>query len=512
MVTMMGKWSYFAMFAILCLSFIAKESISYSEPIGILNISDEYLMAWNQGFTNETFFNRTTGLLQIANVLNRTKDVTYLMGYARKTGSTYIFSAINEPLINESFGTDFMTYYYASTSKNVSGVFLKRNYSQETFDNSVKITYTIISSRAILGNHYFASRLSNLDIGSDGIYETTEIVLKNGSSVWLWDNNGTLVYDDVVQLKIYGGVYSFFFSFPDNVTVQYNRSGNTTNGDFTILKNIGTLTAGVPYTVSYYWIDAGECILSCPRFCNPSMEGNITDVKYAQNSGNKFYCKWTSIGFGCGGGGCSLSTYCEISMVVGNYSKFTQIKNTSTDFTVRSINSTAANVSPVASTSYLWDFRASKIGNKEWNCHLGYLYLNYTITTSGWVSNWTTTGRDIKITLNNPENKTITSNNSVYFNCTSNTTIDNITMWVNTTLNYTSNNTNLSTNIYFTNSFYSNWTCKGCYSHNCDNTSAGINWLRVNITPSIIVIPSLSRYFFLFEKKTDKNNWLWWLI
>lgn len=495
--------------AIISAILLAKEVFGYEEPIGIINISDEYLMAWNQGrIANTTFFNRTTGLLQIANSLDRTKDVTYLMGYSRKTGSTYTFLAINDPLVNEVFSTDYLTYYYASTSKNISGVYLKRNYSQMTNDDYVKITYTLISRQAILGNHYFASRLSNLDIGSDGIYETIELQLANGSTMYLWDDNGTITYDNVLQLKIYGSQYSFILLFPSNVTIQYNRSGNTTNGDITILKNIGTLAANTEYNVSYFWIDA-ECTHACPRSCAVTLSGNNTAVSYPQSSGGKYYCKWVSFGFGCGTGGCNLTPDCAIGMTVRNTNgNLEYITNTSTDRTVRSVNLTAKNVSPVSGVTYVWDFMASKIGNEEWLCHVGLLPLN--ISVSIWVSNWTTTGSGIKIKLNNPENRTVTADQSVYFNCSSNTTIDNITMWVNTTLNYTQNNANLSTNIYFANNFYSNWTCKGCYSHNCDNTSAGINWLRVNITLDVAVTPSLYSYIFLVNRKTDKNNWLWW--
>lgn len=287
---------------------------SMPQPVGIINISQDYLMGWNQGqIANETYFNRTTGLIQIANKLNRTNDIRYEFGYARKTGSTYTYLEITTLPDTESYSTDFSTGYYASSSKNISAggnwVYLARNNSQRTYDDYVQVDYTLQSRNAILGNFYFASILSQIDIGMDNHYEMSVLTLANGSDVFVWNETGTKVFDNISRIQIHGmpGSYSFDLQFPGGVVAQYNHSSSSVNGDWTFLKPIGTIPAMTKFTITHYWIDA-VCIIVCIPGCPISTSITPISNRYINRSKEvTIGCQWYTLGIGCSGSPCHFS-------------------------------------------------------------------------------------------------------------------------------------------------------------------------------------------------------------
>lgn len=467
--------------------FSVQSVLSRPELIGIIEYSPEYLLAWNQGsVANETYLNRSSGLVQIANALDRTDDAVYRYGFARKTGSTYTTYSLNTLPGNESYGTDFTNYYYASSYKNESILsswfHLTRNNSQNTYDDYVKVEYSFITKNAIIGGYYFANQITQLDIGSDGKHETIVIYHANGSSTWMWNETGTYTHQNITEISINGAEYSFHLIFPKGVIAVYNHSGTATNGDWSFYEYLGVVPARTLIKTSHYWIDA-TCTTTCNVGCSVlAPVTNASVVTYQQGKGVDIRCQWTYGGFACGSGSCNITPDCTLSLTQQKINKNNyQITQTERDYAIKCFNSTCYKTNPVANVPYIWRLIASKVYNNEYGCHLGILQsVNLSVSWTSIVANWTTTKQGINVSLVSPATGSNYAQNNVMFNVTAtNLTVDNCSIYFNTTKNLTRTG-NISFNISFDQNQSLTWQAYCCYSNNCNWNWNGNRTTRID--------------------------------
>jgi hypothetical protein len=271
---------------------------AYSQKIGITEYENNYLLAWNQGgIANETYFNISSGLIQHANKLDRLPDISYVFGYARKTGLTYSFIGLDSIPASVFYNTDFLSYWYAQSNFSVGQHSFFKNNSQGVSDTFVSMSFSYKSSNAILGNSYFATGIRRLDIGSDGVSEYIVVNLGNGSSEIVYNQSGIKEWVNVTSVFIsaFEVGYTFNIQFPKGVIMQYNHTSTSTNGDLTFLDYIGVVSAGVPYNFSYFWIDA-TCRVFCDDGYSPSwswtMAKNVTAIYVQENQTYNLSCKY----------------------------------------------------------------------------------------------------------------------------------------------------------------------------------------------------------------------------
>lgn len=441
------------------------------EQIGIIPLNSDYLLGWNQGhIANETYFNRTTGLIQIANRLERTGDIKYEFGYVKKSGSTYTYYGFDSMPGNESYGTDFSTFYYASTSKNTTPganwIYMAKNNSQRKNDDYVQVDYVFQSSVSVVGDYYFVTRLTKMDIGQDGLFEMSMITLANGSDEYVWNESGVKIYQNITRIQINGLAYGFDLKFPGGIIAIYNHTSPAINGDWNFLNKIGNIPR-TKLTFTQYWIDV-NCVISCPPGCALLMSSNFTNINAQQ--GKKYWnfaCNMFESGLSCSPIHCNIGRDCGMypsnNMTGGN--SYYQVMPDDSDHAIRCTDANC--ISRPLSVGQVANFNvtASKVDNSHWQCCFGGGGPECSKTAG--IFDWNTTRKFINVTLLSPANAVNTTNHSVFHACDANTTVDNFSVMYNGSVNLTVYNRNISDQILFDNMTILLWGCRACYGGQC---------------------------------------------
>jgi hypothetical protein len=502
---------YFLLILLLILPLVS----GYSEPVGIIDINSTLLLAWNQGtIANETYLNKSSGLLQHANTLDRQDDITYFLGIGRNVSGTIQYIGIDSLPSVIKKGSDNNTFWWASGEFNVTsgGTYrFKKNLSQNTYDDYVKIDFKFSNTNAILGNSFFVTGIKNMDIDNDKISEKITMFDGNDDTIIIfWDNRtGTMWWSNITRIIIDGGVgaYSYDLKFPNGVIVYYNHTSSSTNGQFIFLDKIGTIAANVEYNFSYYWIDA-QCVIGCTQLaCETYAYSNNTNDYNNYTQGTQFAqvgCAWNvrtiADSLDPCTGDCIVSDACSMYWTNAPHQGISSvITNKNTNSPLSCQNSLCSVIGVTSkNTLYFRNLIASAIGIRDFKCGLNQRIMDLSLSTYYADDIYDIQKQEPLTTIWSPTNNTVINStvNWLVFgvNNTGNMTANNITLYFNNTANHTVS-PNLTINRTF--DFYGcyDFTARACYSHYCPYSSSGnytfcqirlqytLLWNPLNFTP-----------------------------
>lgn len=471
---------------------------AYSEPVGVVDLNNSMILTWNQGMiANETYFNKSMGLLQHANTIERSDDVTYIYGIARNVSGTMAYWGMeSNPGGIITNKTDFSTYYWLNNRivrTNGPGQFtLDKNHSQNLNDDHVTISFVASANRDYSGEFYVSHGFRNLDINNDKVSETFNFVHGNGS-LETWDNrSGDFWFDNVTRIVIDGGVgsYSYDLNFSLGVKMRINHSSPSTNPDITFYSYIGNIVRDQVYKYEYKWIDA-VCSSSCPLNCViQGTQTNISDGQYSQGTFFKNVgCRYMSIGLSCGISGCTVSADCRMEwrQYINGYSDNTLITYNDTNNQFKCANSPSCFNTSMSNAVYKYqNLISSAVGETDMECFQQYGASSF---AGGGFSNFIISREDVDLFLDVPTNARNESNNWTVFrsNWTGNKSPDNMSLYINNTLNYTQGGgNNLTTNLSW--DYFASWTwgVLACYSHNCVYAQLGNRSFFKHYYPNLI--------------------------
>lgn len=442
--------------------------------IGIID-AGTYYKAWNNGpVANVTYFDKDSGMAQLSNELNRFGDVTYFYGVARNMSGTWRYYSTDDLPVNMSIYSDNLSYYWAVGYKSfgLSGSwFLQNNNSQKLYDELVSIEFQLVAPRNFLGEYYFIRQLRNMDVEQDGIGETIILTDRQGLQQWAWNKTETKTFNDIVKVEIHGLVYHYDMVFQKPQLVVYNKSSSTkVNGDLSFFEYIGNVQANRTYVFQHNWMDAFPCVINCFPGCSVNIQQNASHIRITQ--GQKVSETRVRYQVFCIGesGVCTL-TDCYMG-IVSNHSvlamqQYQWVVEKNPDYPLACFDNTCK-LEP--STTYK---RFNSTGSQKgiyrgWGaCIAGSEIGNASGCTVKAVDFWVNvTVQGINVTLIHPPNRTNTSNSSVFFSMQANRSIDNCSLYLNNTFNYTMA-ANFSGNILFGCPWLGNWTGLCCFSNNC---------------------------------------------
>lgn len=506
-------------FALLALVIAIDKVYGLPEPTGIINYSDSILLAWNQGrIENETYFNKTSGLVQHANYLNRINDIRYVFGGGVKTGSSITVLLFDEIPGNVTYSSDSLTYWKATSymNKSIGGdwYYVSKDNNQLLNDDYVNMEFSISTNNAGGKVFYIITGIKQMDIGRDGIYE--KISLVNETDVIEWDNrSGSRTWYNISRITIDGDIYSFDIYFEKPLEVRYNKSTKQTNGDWLFFDEMGVINNYVEYSSTYDWIDA-TCVITCSGACTLDINSNSTDNSHQQL--RKFAnvgCR-TQNGVACGITSCSHSTSCVLEWV----HDYPELDESSWHSITRNNNETPLEcgttwcnkTNPTRGTWYYSDLNTSRSSfpsGEYTHFTCGMLQSSGTWKTSydflGFTTLYNSTPIEINITLGNPQNPWLLNNTinwAVFLINQSRANVtkyDNISLIFNASINYTSA-PNLTRNVTFTSNGIWNWTGLACFRYNCQYAWNGNKSISQQSIPIIVTLRTIKFWSFLIDR------------
>lgn len=496
--------------ALLLIIIFSSDVFGYASPTGIVQYTPTIYLAWNNGsIENETYFNKTSGLVQHANFLRGLDDIKYVYGIGAKVGNTISLIMFDALPGNITTATDNLTYWRASSHMNRTvgsdWYYIRKDNGQRVNDDYVHMDYVLATNNPSNRVFYLATGIRQMDINNDGIYERISIV--NATDVITWDNRtGSRTWYNISRITIDGSAYTFDIYFPKPVEVRYNHSSKSTNGDFLFLQELGQLNASTFYTHRYDWIDA-TCVITCAGNCTLDINTNATGGTAQQmRSFANIGCR-TQNGAACGITPCTHSTSCVLEWVHdypeldGSTWRRITANNNETPLECGSGGATCARTNPVRGTYYYSTLNTSRSSFPSG------VYTNFVcamqLTSGSWKTSKDLSGFDyeynvtpieINITLGNPQNPWLLNNtinwavfmiNQSRYNVTK---YDNISLVLNGSINATSA-PNLTANVSFTSNGVYNWTGLACFRYNCQyawNGNKSISQQTTSSTTSII--------------------------
>jgi hypothetical protein len=459
--------------------FIVNNAFAESNSVGVKQISTSQILAWNQNAVNETYYNLTTGLLQYANRPDRMNDLTYVYGGAKNQSGTMFY------FLRSSLGgllkanTDNNSYYWLSNEINISAdgtnALFKKNDSRGVNDSYVNMTLTLVMPSNKIGSFFYVTGFFNIDILRDGIYDPFTLVQKNGTQV-RWDNSsGNRILENVTRIVIDGNTaeYGYDIRFPNQVTVLYNHSSKSTNGDLLFLESIGNIVKDKEYKFYYLWIDA--CVTTCdpPLICMYTFS-NISAYSYNSVQGKLF------AGVNCQGG---IDIACIGCVWVGCAMEWRQ--NTTTEPTVitttdrdRPFKCGSTSCVQASTHNANKNLITSSIGETTFYCANAYSSTDWILSNLTGNQYYFIVGNKTPIiSIWKPTNNSVlnsTKNWEVFGVNNTGLQADNWSIYFNNTINYTSTTVNFTLNRTFDTFACYLYKAIGCYSHNCGINNEGL--------------------------------------
>ena len=438
-------------------------------PVGIEDIGNGYLLGWNQGLiANETYYNKTSGLLQIANKLDRTKDITYIYGFLLNNSGTYTYIGTDSINSTINYASDFTSQYWANAHINKSfnggDWIINKNNSQQLNDDLVNLLFFGNVNKSYTGDYYFVNGIRNLDIDQDSIAETIHAYLGNGSIETFQNFSGTAWRGNITRIVIASGTgtYSYDLRFPKGVIGIYNHTSASTNGDLNFFTRIGNINANQKYQTTQQWIDV-SCTINCNFGASVIVSTNdsLRSVK-ARGGRAQTGCKYT-VQKPLPIADCTFSADCRLQVDRNTSTGYTELTNTDTG-QLRCTDSTCG-LNPTGLTRnqyYTYNITGYNPGAEITQCSISGQY-----PSSGLVT-WTVTTLTNQI-LWAPVDGNITANSAIQFR--SNWTItapDNQTLYLNGTKNVTqAGSFNFSQTVNFDQYGTWKWDVLTCKSHVC---------------------------------------------
>lgn len=496
---------------------------AYSEPVGVVDLNNSMILTWNQGrIANETYFNKSTGLLQHANTIERSDDVTYIYGIARNVSGTMAYWGMeSNPGGTITNKTDFSTYYWLNNRivrTNGPGQFtLDKNHSQNLNDDHVTISFVASANRDYSGEFYVSHGFRNLDINNDKVSETFNFVHGNGS-LETWDNrSGDFWFDNVTRIVIDGGVgsYSYDLNFSLGVKMRINHSSPSTNPDITFYSFIGNIVRDQVYKYEYKWIDA-VCSISCSGLGSVVVTDELSFDEILEFETKERRCKYyilrpdrTS--------NCSISNDCNLQIDRNLTSVAWTVITSTANAPLRCANQTScvkqANIIP-QNTYYTFNLSGympvpqTDVKTTMTRCSISGQIPDFEFEVFTYLLK-------INVTLWTPANNTQINNTVPWsvFGCNwTGPSPNTMSLLFNGSSNYTTGGnpaSNISQNVTF--DFYSclNWTCQGCKFGHCHDAWNGPRLfcqVMLGAVSGWVPNPNVSTEFIVFRDEPKKDH------
>jgi hypothetical protein len=509
--------------------------LAEASPVGCENYNATVFRCWNQNPTYEpvTYFTKDASQMANNNV-SRFGWLTYEMG-------AFYFNAANQlkrfPFImnksNATYSSDNTTYWEVRWDG-----YLKRGsrqfYFNYTATQSIYDEYVNLSLRATtVGlsdfpyNISFYRIMKNIDIWEDNNSE--ELELNNGTHLTHRLNTSTRTrwYNISPWLTIYSRnpfTGAVRWRMGENSTWQaIHEPTGSLNGIVGFYK---TKAPPFPdnrdYTIKNYWIDVNPCVISCEpatSFSVQHLSDHVGISSFEQNYVVEELCRAVVSSFG--GGTCTANPFCFMRLVANTddigrplqklfetikVADFNQSWNTNDGFGWKNIsgvlsgsstvlypNTTSMKFSGATKRCYVSTNTSKGMKRSQVNAYSPILRKEVNQTLG------------INVTLYNPPDETeynsqqwaiFNCNGSEIFNTTEYYWLNNVSLYINDTLNYTETSTatnretwtiNLSQNLTLENGVY-NWYCCGCIYDNCSCNWEGNYSVQMNFIEEVIQI------------------------
>lgn len=391
-----------ALLVLLTLPFVR----SYVEPIGVVALNNsEYALGWNQNpsYPNETYFNVTSGLVQHSNYPNRSRDITYNVGLARRQAGEYSFYGVSEFLGNIENGTDWATYYWLSARKNVSAFsswfYFVKNNTQGVYDEYVRQDSTLLSGRNASGDFYYIRAFTDVDVGRDSVADYLIVYLADGSIIEFLMNNSWVNWSSQVTGFVINGIdYSYRVYFDRPQIARFNKTSNALNGDLSFFEGFGNVEAYRLYSFSNLWIDAA-CTITCGAGSTISVTDNVDFESIFQYEPKTRNCKYNHINAFFNN--CTMSADCTLGVVRNVSTVYAFVDQTG--FTLKCNNQTVCekNVHQIPKNTFVqFEPRGWSTGNASVKCTVGNILYSPTAQPCETNKTW------INISIINPANNT----------------------------------------------------------------------------------------------------------